>query len=64
MDKPVQGKEVEPVLPKEELTEEDMDRIREVFSEEIVPKLARRQARIGVLGCGFAGPEYSRWAVR
>ena len=47
-----------------ELTEDEQDRIREVFLEEIVPKLARLQARNGVVGCEFAGPQYENWQVQ
>ena len=46
------------------LTEEEQDRIRDLFFEEIVPKLARLQARNGMVGCEFAGPEYGCWQIQ
>ena len=38
-----------------ELDEEDRDLIREVFHDEVVPKLVKLSARLGTLSCGFAG---------
>lgn len=46
-----------------ELDEEDRARIAAVFEEKIVPKLKLYQARIGSLGCGFAGEAYSHWVL-
>ncbi|MBW1720440.1 MAG: hypothetical protein JRH13_03500 [Deltaproteobacteria bacterium] len=50
--------------PDPELSEEEKAHIREVFSERIVPKLRRLQARTGNLACDFAGEKYGRWTVR
>lgn len=47
-----------------ELDEEDRAHIAEVFEAEIVPKLKKYHARIGSLGCGFAGEAYVRWVLR
>jgi hypothetical protein len=49
---------------KPELDEDDLDLIRHVFEEKVVPKLRRHHARNGTLGCEFAGREYSGWLVR
>ena len=46
------------------LSDEDKNHIRELFSEEIAPKLNRLHARIGAIGCEFAGPEYQHWLIR
>jgi hypothetical protein len=45
------------------LGEDDRAHIVTVFEEKIVPKLKLYQARIGSLGCGFAGEAYARWVV-
>jgi hypothetical protein len=47
-----------------ELSEEDKVHIMEVFTEEVVPRLMRMQARIGVLNCDFAGEEYKNWNIQ
>ncbi|MFP4037982.1 MAG: hypothetical protein ACLFUE_10710 [Desulfobacteraceae bacterium] len=44
-----------------ELSDEDRIRIKEAFEELMVPKLRAYHARIGSLGCDFAGPEYADW---
>ncbi|MBW2102001.1 MAG: hypothetical protein JRH05_04885 [Deltaproteobacteria bacterium] len=46
-----------------DLTEEDMARIRDAFSERIEPKLKRIHARVGTLCCDFAGPRYENWMI-
>lgn len=46
-----------------ELDEEDKAHISEVFYEEIVPKLKAHHARIGAVGCEFAGQRYENWLV-
>jgi hypothetical protein len=46
-----------------ELDEEDQDHIREVFHDEVVPKLVRYSARLGILSCGFAGKDYEHWTI-
>ena len=45
------------------LGEEDKAFIRDLFYEEIVPKLIRLHARNGVVGCEFAGPQFSHWQI-
>ncbi len=49
--------------PKRELDEDDRARIQAVFEETVVPKLRRHHARIGSLGCGFAGAVYENWML-
>lgn len=46
------------------LTDEDKERIRAAFHQEVVPKLARLNARLGTLCCEFAGEEYVHWTLR
>ena len=41
-----------------------MDRIREIFTEEITPKLRKLHARLGTLNCDFAGEQYRYWTIR
>ncbi|MFZ0449759.1 MAG: hypothetical protein WAL98_11010 [Desulfatiglandaceae bacterium] len=48
---------------REALSEEDKLEIMEVFSEKIVPKLKKLNARIGALNCTFAGPRYKDWLI-
>ena len=47
-----------------ELSDEDRDHIREVFHEEIVPKLQKSHARLGMLNCDFAGEQYKHWNIQ
>jgi hypothetical protein len=47
----------------DELSEEDKLHIREVFAEEIEPRLIRMQARIGTLNCDFAGEKHKDWIL-
>ena len=47
-----------------ELSHEDQDRIRRIFHEEMVPKLLRLDARLGTIGCEFAGAEYKNWSIQ
>jgi len=54
----------EHIFLEQELEDEDKEFIREVFSEEIVPKLIRYQARTGNLSCEFAGQQYRHWTIR
>jgi hypothetical protein len=51
----------EPLNP--ELSDEDKDHIRAIFSEEMVPRLTKLQARTGALGCEFADPRYKNWTL-
>jgi hypothetical protein len=48
---------------KEDLSEHDKIEIMTAFSEKVVPKLKKLQARIGTLNCAFAGPRYTSWVV-
>lgn len=47
-----------------ELSDEEIDRLRELFFQEVVPKLIRLHARNGIVSCEFAGPEYRSWQIR
>ncbi|MBW1997983.1 MAG: hypothetical protein JRJ29_08485 [Deltaproteobacteria bacterium] len=49
---------------KPELSDEDIQHIREVFFRDMVPKLKNAQARLGTIGCEFAGPRYKHWSLR
>jgi len=49
--------------PFTQLDDEDRTHITEVFFEELVPKLKRLQARIGMLDCSFAGEKYANWLL-
>lgn len=46
------------------LGEEDEEFLRNLFYEEVVPKLVRLHARNGLVGCEFAGPRFSGWQIR
>jgi hypothetical protein len=46
------------------LTDEEKSEIQEIFSEEIVPKLRKLDARLGTISCEFAGPQYSKWMIQ
>ena len=48
---------------RDDLTEDDKVKIMAAFSEEVVPKLKKLNARIGALSCAFAGPQYTNWLV-
>ncbi|MFH1351381.1 MAG: hypothetical protein ABII26_10675 [Pseudomonadota bacterium] len=48
----------------QDLTDEDQEHIRMVFNEEVAPKLARLDARLGTLNCEFAGEQYRNWAIQ
>lgn len=47
-----------------ELDEEDMAHIREIFHEDMVPKLIKYDARLGNLSCEFAGEQYKNWILQ
>ena len=49
---------------KAELTDEEKIEIQEIFSEEIVPKLKKLDARLGTISCEFAGPQYATWMIQ
>jgi hypothetical protein len=57
-------KEKEKFLSEDELDEDDMESIRQVFFRDIVPKLKRLDARLGTLNCEFAGKKYRHWTIR
>lgn len=46
-----------------ELNDEEKSRITELFDEQIVPRLRNLHARIGTIGCDFAGKEYKNWMI-
>ena len=46
------------------LTDEEKSEIREIFFEEMVPKLRKLDARLGTVSCEFAGPQYSKWMIQ
>jgi len=52
------------ILLEDELDDDDMEFIRQVFFDEIVPKLKRLDARLGTLSCEFAGRKYSHWNIQ
>jgi hypothetical protein len=45
---------------------DDLDKyhIMEVFSQEVVPKLKKLDARLGTLCCGFAGEQFKNWTIQ
>ena len=49
---------------KAELTDEEKIEIQEIFSEEIMPKLKKLDARLGTISCEFAGPQYANWMIQ
>ena len=49
---------------KDGLTDEEKSEIQQLFSEEIVPKLKKLDARLGTISCDFAGPQYAKWMVQ
>ncbi|NTV33826.1 MAG: hypothetical protein HGA50_11115, partial [Deltaproteobacteria bacterium] len=49
---------------KDELTDDEKSEIQQLFSEEIVPKLKKLDARLGMISCEFAGPQYAKWMVQ
>ena len=48
----------------DELDDVDKAYITEIFFEDMVPKLIKRDARIGNLSCEFAGEQYKNWNIR
>jgi hypothetical protein len=49
---------------KDGLTDEEKSEIQQLFSEEIVPKLRKLDARLGTINCEFAGPQYASWMIQ
>ena len=49
---------------KDGLTDEEISAIQQLFSEEIVPKLKKLDARLGMISCEFAGPQYAKWMIQ
>jgi hypothetical protein len=47
-----------------ELSDDDKELIREIFEEEVVPKLKHLHARIGNLNCDFAGERFKHWTMQ
>ncbi len=47
-----------------ELDDEAQEHIRATFQDEVVPKLKRLDARLGMIACGFAGERYRNWVVQ
>lgn len=47
-----------------DLTDEEKSEIQQLFSEEIVPKLKKLDARLGTISCEFAGPQYANWMIQ
>lgn len=47
-----------------ELSDNDRMVIHERFLEIIVPKLQKHSARLGTIGCDFAGEKYRNWCIR
>ena len=52
------------IVKGDELSDDDVGYIREVFFEEIVPKLRNYHARLGTLNCEFAGEQYKYWNIQ
>jgi len=48
---------------KNELDDDDKIHITEIFSEDVVPRLMRMDARIGNINCKFAGEQYENWVI-
>ena len=49
---------------KDELTDEEKSVILQLFSDEIVPKLKKLNARLGTISCEFAGSQYANWMIQ
>ncbi|MBW2065335.1 MAG: hypothetical protein JRJ03_10440 [Deltaproteobacteria bacterium] len=49
---------------KPELSDEDIQYIRDVFFRDVVPKLKKAQAWRGTISCEFAGERYKHWSLR
>jgi hypothetical protein len=47
-----------------ELTDEEKSEIQQLFSDQIVPKLKKLDARLGTISCEFAGPRYVKWMIQ
>jgi hypothetical protein len=52
------------VALRHKLTDEEKTEIQQIFSEVIVPKLRKLDARLGTISCEFAGPQYSKWMIQ
>ncbi len=48
----------------DELGDDDREYIREIFHEEVVPRLMRYGARLGNLNCEFAGERFKNWNIQ
>ena len=47
-----------------ELENDEREYLREIFFEDIVPKLNNLHARIGTINCDFAGEKYKNWNIQ
>jgi hypothetical protein len=47
-----------------ELSDDERDYLRELFFQEVVPKLTRLHARMGMVSCEFGGEAYRSWQIR
>lgn len=50
--------------PAPELDDEEKGHLRDLFFQEVVPKLIRLHARNGIVSCEFGGPGYRKWQIR
>ncbi|MGD9031455.1 MAG: hypothetical protein PVJ69_03095 [Desulfobacteraceae bacterium] len=48
----------------QELSDEDQEHIRTLFHEEVLPKLMKLGARLGMLSCEFAGEQFKNWMIQ
>ena len=49
--------------PIEELPDEEITYIRDLFFSEIEPRLMKIDARMGNISCAFAGEKYCNWII-
>jgi hypothetical protein len=54
----------EDILGEDELDDDDVERIRSLFFEEMVPRLMKSHARLGTINCEFAGRQYRHWNIQ
>lgn len=58
------NKEDDRILLEDEFDQDDMEVIRQIFFQDMVPKLQGHDARRGILNCEFAGKKYSHWNIQ
>ena len=51
------------MLSHPQLSEDEQAHLQAVFHEEVAPRLARLDARIGTISCAFAGEPFRNWNV-